>query len=199
MNNEYIDFFFKIFNFNKLLLLEIIGSFTGIYSVILSYKVNIKTYPLSIISSIIYIYISYIMNIYANMVINIFYLIINLYGWYNWKMSKYCYIKITNANKLDYVKSFLFSILIELIVLTVFYINQKFIKINFFLDIITSFLFFVAMYHMVMKKLENWIFWAIGNFISVILYFHNEMIITGIQYLIYTLLSIKGYFVWKSI
>lgn len=189
-----------LINNKNIFLLEIIGTIISIYSIIFCHKIDIKTYPLSIVSSMIYIYISYIIGIYANIVINICYSIINLYGWYTWKYKKNNYnnIKITYCNNIDYIKSILFSIIVELIIVILYYINSNFFNKIFLLDIIISFIYCIAMYQMVIKKVDSWIFWTIGNVLSIMLYLYNGMIITSIQYFIYSILSIKGFFIWKN-
>lgn len=52
------------------------------------------------------------------------------------------------------------------------------------------------MYQMVMKKVENWIFWIIGNFISIPIYIYKGMILTVIEFIILIILSIIGYIFW---
>jgi len=54
------------------------------------------------------------------------------------------------------------------------------------------------MWLMARRKMEHWIFWIIGDIISVPLYFYKGLTITSIQYIIFTLIAIYGYRAWKQ-
>ena len=72
------------------------------------------------------------------------------------------------------------------------------IKTENYLDIFTSGIFFTAMWFMANKKLENWIFWVVGNLVSIPLYFVKGYGFTGIQYTIFLVIAILGYHSWKK-
>ena len=67
------------------------------------------------------------------------------------------------------------------------------------MDTFLTALFFVGMWLMAKRKIENWIFWIIGDFISIPLYFCKGYTFTSLQYLIFTILAIFGYLEWKKI
>ena len=67
-----------------------------------------------------------------------------------------------------------------------------------YVDILTTAIFFVGMWLMAKKKLENWIYWIIGDIISVPLYLFKGLAFTSLQYLIFTIIAIYGYKAWKK-
>ena len=67
-----------------------------------------------------------------------------------------------------------------------------------YVDTITTAIFFVGMWLMARRKLENWIFWIIGDIISVPLYFYKGFTFTSLQYLGFTFIAIFGYLAWKK-
>ena len=67
-----------------------------------------------------------------------------------------------------------------------------------YLDTFTTAVFFVGMFLMARKKLENWIFWIIGDLISVPLYFYKGLTLTSFQYFLFTIIAFYGYFAWKK-
>jgi len=86
-------------------------------------------------------------------------------------------------------------------VIFVFVVYQVFDKWNSwtaFIDTITTAIFFVGMWLMAKRKVENWIYWIIGDIISVPLYFYKGFTFTSFQYLIFTILAIYGYNAWKK-
>ena len=86
--------------------------------------------------------------------------------------------------------------------LFIYFIYYQFDKWNSwtaYVDTITTAIFFVAMWLMAKRKVESWIFWIIGDIITVPLYFYKGLTISSIQYLIFTVLAILGYRLWKKI
>jgi nicotinamide mononucleotide transporter len=65
-------------------IIEIFGAVAGIAYVILEIKRNILLWPLGIITSAVYIYVFGHSGFYANMGLQVYYLVISLYGWYKW-------------------------------------------------------------------------------------------------------------------
>src|SRR5690606_39428668 len=79
------------------------------------------------------------------------------------------------------------------------YVGFKYeMEIPNYVDILTSGIFFTAMWYMANKKLENWTLWIIGDIITVPLYAYRGWGMFSLQYLIFTILSIQGYLVWKK-
>lgn len=66
-----------------------------------------------------------------------------------------------------------------------------------YLDIFTSAIFFTAMWLMANKKIEHWIFWIVGNMISIPLYYVKGLGFSSIQFTIFLILAIMGYKEWR--
>ena len=67
-----------------------------------------------------------------------------------------------------------------------------------YIDILTSGIFFTAMWYMANKKIENWVLWIIADVITVPLYAYRGLGMLSLQYLIFTILAIQGYLQWKK-
>ena len=65
-------------------------------------------------------------------------------------------------------------------------------------NVITTAIFLVGMWLMAKRKIENWLFWILGDLISVPLYFKKGMLFTSFQYLLFTIIAIMGYIEWKK-
>ena len=59
-------------------------------------------------------------------------------------------------------------------------------------------IFFVGMWLMAKRKLENWILWIIGDLVSIPLYFYRGYTFTSMQYAIFTIIAVYGYLEWKK-
>ena len=125
----------------------------------------------------------------------------SVYGGEHWSRKKDdVYInKVSTLEKKEY-KFILLLALGSLIFIYIVY-NQfdKWDNWTAYVDNITTAIFFVAMWLMAKRKIESWIFWIIGDLITIPLYFYKGLTISSIQYIIFTVLAILGYLSWKKI
>jgi nicotinamide mononucleotide transporter len=68
-----------------------------------------------------------------------------------------------------------------------------------YIDVLTTAVFFAAMWLMAKRKVQSWNFWIFANIISIPLYAHKGLAFTSLQYFIFTLIAIAGYYEWKNI
>ena len=198
---EFIDFFFQPYYASSTLdvLLELIAVSFGITSVIFAKSENILVFPTGIISTIIYIIICYKFILYGDMLINIYYTLMSLYGWYVWSFKvSGKNIFITTSKKDDVAKSIFIFLSTIIIISSIYVYFDRMRNVTDYLDTFTSAIFFTAMWLMANKKIEHWIFWIIGNLISIPLYFVKGLGFSSIQFTIFLILAIIGYKEWKK-
>ena len=181
--------------------LELIAVFFGLLSVWFSKNNNVLVYPTGIINTSIFVYLLVKWELLGDMIINVYYFLMSIYGWYYWtrKSNNIGYTPITRMHSTD-IKIIL--IIIILSVLFVSYLYSFFEKWSGFVsyvDIITTAIFFAGMWLMARRKIESWFFWILGDIISVPLYFVKGLAFSSFQYLIFTFIAIAGYYKWKSI
>ena len=199
---ELYDFFLEAYStYSKLDIgLEFIAFSFGIISVIFAKKENILVYPTGIICTVITVYILYKAQYFGDMMMNIYYSLMSIYGWWNWSRiqnDKYL-LKITRFSKNDLGLTVFLFLLTVTITYAVYTFNLTEIKIPNYIDIFTSGIFFTAMWLMANKKLESWVFWIIGDVITVPLYAYRGLGMLSLQYIIFTILAIQGYIEWKK-
>ena len=181
--------------------LELIAVFFGLLSVWFSKNNNVLVYPTGIINTSIFVYLLVKWELLGDMIINVYYFLMSIYGWYYWtrKSNNEGYTPITRMHSSD-IKIIL--IIIVSSVLFVSYLYSFFEKWSGFVsyvDIITTAIFFAGMWLMARRKIESWFFWILGDIISVPLYFAKGLAFSSFQYLIFTFIAIAGYYKWKSI
>ena len=226
--NEIINFFTEPYQSASTIniLLELIAAIFGVASVLYAKKENILVFPTGIISTVIYVYLLSKWDLYGDLIINIYYTIMSIYGWYMWSKiidNEKHHIPISRTNKIDKLKTFGIFLFTSIFVIIVYryynvmpnnldfnesinfaYLNmtsgslENFRKITPFLDTFTTGIFFAGMWLMANKKIENWTFWIAGNIVSIPLYFIKGYGFTGIQYTIFLVLAIQGYLEWKK-
>ena len=199
---ELYDFFLEAYStYSKLDIgLEFLAFSFGIISVIYAKKENILVYPTGIICTVITVYLLYKAQYFGDMMMNIYYSLMSIYGWWNWsrKTNNQYLVEITRFSKNDIsLTTFLFLLTIGITYLVYIY-NLSELAIPNYIDIFTSGIFFTAMWLMANKKLECWIFWIIGDIITVPLYAYRGLGMLSLQYIIFTILAIQGYIEWKK-
>ena len=109
---------------------------------------------------------------------------------------------VTPITKLNFKEKKISAYIFISSIILIFLVYQYFDKWNSvtaYIDNLTTAIFFVGMWLMANRKLENWIFWIIGDLISVPLYLYKGLVFTSLQYFIFTFIAIAGYYSWKRI
>lgn len=197
---EILDFIFSPYAESSAadIWIEVIAAVFGLASVYFATKENIWVYPTGIISTALYVYILYNFGLFGDMGINAYYFAMSIYGWYMWSRpdEEKVQLPISSHTKRERM--------ISVVLLLVFFVILALFLKNFtpstvpYIDALTTSIFFVGMWDMARKKLENWVFWIIGDVITVPLYLYKGLAISSLQYLVFTLLAIKGYRDWKK-
>jgi len=182
------------------IVLEIIGVIFGLLSVWFSKQNNIWVYPTGMISTSIYVYLLFQWGLIGDMMINGYYFIMSVYGWYVWtrKIDSTHFTPISRTSLKEHKISAIIFIGTLVFVYIVYQAFDKWTSWTAYVDTITTAIFFVGMWLMAKRKIENWLYWIIGDIISVPLYFYKGFTFTSLQYLIFTLIAIFGYFAWKK-
>lgn len=196
-----------------LVVLEIIGVIFGFLSVWYARKGNIWVYPTGIISTMLFVYLLWHYVLWGDMLINVYYTIMSIYGWVLWaRNAQDNIITISRTTPADWKTAALLGAFSFLFVIGVYYL-KPFIKNDFsmqgvtlgfhnflpteYVDVFTTAIFLVGMWLMAKRKIENWLFWIVGDLISIPLYYIKGMVFTSFQYLLFTIIAIMGYLEWR--
>jgi|TARA_B100000927_G_scaffold286572_1_gene278280 nicotinamide mononucleotide transporter len=181
--------------------LEITGVVFGLLSVWLAKKNHIGVFPTGMISTSIYVYLLLKWGLVGDMLINAYYFGMSVYGWVIWTQvnDQQQTTPISRINKQEW--RYLLLLLVGSLGF-VYGVYQWFGLWNSstaVIDTLTTAIFFSGMWLMALRKIENWIFWIVGDIISVPLYLFKGFSFTSLQYLIFTFIAIYGYLEWKKI
>lgn len=200
---------------NYQIFLELTATFFGLLSVCFSIKKNIWVYPTGIISTLLYVYILFVFGLFGDMIINFYYAVMSIYGWTLWSKNANdnIHIEVTKTTKKEWnIASILFLLSLGLVTLIYYYkpfVDNKFsfesIELGLhhldwanWLDVFTTSIFLIGMWLMAKRKIENWLFWIIGDFICIPMFIYKGLVITSFQFIIFTILAIIGHLEWKK-
>ncbi len=182
-----------------LIVLEMIAVFFGFFSVWYAKKEHIWVFPTGIISTALFVYILWVYSLLGDMLINAYYTALSVYGWWVWTRTDDLnnVVSISRTSSKEKRNSVVFFLITVLFVILVYRYFDKFTSWTAYIDTITTAVFFVGMWLMAKKKIENWTFWIVGDLISIPLYWYKGLIFTSFQYLIFTVIALMGYMEWK--
>ena len=185
--------------------LEAVAAILGIASVWYARRENILVYPTGIVSVLIYVYICFFSRLYADAGINFFYFLMSVYGWYNWTRSTgdSGHLEISINSKNQQIAGIVLTFVSYWAILGIIWIFNRDDSVYMtsyvpWVDSFTTSVFLVGMLLMARKKVENWVYWIIGNVVSIPLYFVKGLAFTSFQYIVFLILAILGYMEWRK-
>lgn len=182
------------------IVLELIAITASIISVMFSFKNKILVFPFGIICTSIFIYLLYKWNLLGDMVINGYYLIMSIYGWYIWtrKVDASQVTPVTATHQLEWIKSAVLFVVTAFGIYLLYYFTDRIENIVSYIDMITTGIFFAGMWLMALRKIEHWLVLFIGNVISVPLYFYKGYSFSAMLYIFLAIIAVIGYVEWKK-
>ena len=199
------DFFHQfISGIQQTTLLEFIGVFGGIGSVWFSRKENILVYPVGLINTIIYIYLSIKGHLFGEATVNFYYTVMSIYGWYLWskkdETNQEVVLHISFSNRKEWLQLLLFfSAFFLAIFAALSWAKQAFAPEAIpWADAFASATAFTGMWLMARKKVESWIWWIATNIASIPLYFIKGYVFTSVQFVVLLILAVAGLITWMK-
>jgi len=183
--------------------LEYIAVFAGIASVWFSRIENILVYPVGLINTIIYIWLSFKYHLLGEATVNLYYTIMSIYGWILWTKRNQQHqhvVVITSSSTKEWRNQLLFFAFFYICI----FIALSYLKKGFapgaipWADALASATAFTGMWLMARKKVESWYWWIATNIASIPLYFVKGLVFTSVFYFILFIMAIFGLYEWKK-
>lgn len=194
---------FEIINY-PISYIELIGTLFGLISVYFATKANILTWGTGIINEFFLFLLFFQVQLYADMFLQIYFFVVTLFGWYNWK-------KIPEENSITSIslrtKIWLICIIFIGTLITGFlfsnihlYLPQYFkIEATYpYVDSLVMILSIFATILLAQKKIETWYLWILVDVICVFLFFKKEIVFLGLEYILFLVFATYGLLNWKK-
>jgi nicotinamide mononucleotide transporter len=182
--------------------MEYIAVVAGIASVWFSKKENILVYPIGMLNTIIYIYLSVKGHLYGEASVNLYYTVMSVYGWIIWARKdreQHILVQITHSSRRDWIAQLLFFIVCYGIIYSaLIYLKREFAPEAIpWADAFASASAYTGMWLMARKKTESWLWWILTNIASIPLYFVKHFVFTSVYYAILLLIAVFGWQEWN--
>lgn len=183
--------------------LEFIGTIAGIASVWYSRRENILLYPVGLVNTLIYSWLSIKGHLYGEASVNIYYTIVSVYGWVLWakrNSQQEHVLHITPSSKKEWVQQLAFFAVcyIALFACLTWLKNAFAPEAIPWADAFASASAYTGMWLMAKKKIESWYWWIITDLASIPLYFTKGYVFTSFQFLVLLLMAVSGLLSWQK-
>jgi nicotinamide mononucleotide transporter len=177
--------------------LEIAGVVTGFICVYLNARENIWGWPMGIVSCFLYIFIMYDARFYADMWLQVVYVFLNAYGWYQWLYGgeNNSELKVTTTGR----RLLVFLVLSGMAATgaAYYYFSTFTDAAQPFWDSFNTAFSLVAVYLQARKKLESWVLWIMVDIIYIPLFYFRGLQLTSLLYVAFLGLAVAGYVLWR--
>ena len=182
---------------------EYLAVFAGIASVWYSRAENILVYPVGLINTIIYIFISIKGHLLGEATVNLYYTIMSFIGWYMWlkkDQQQEVILHVTRSGKKEWIQQVLFFLFfyISIFVALTYFKKAFFDGVIPWADAFASATAFTGMWLMTKKKVESWYWWIATNIASIPLYFVKHYVFTSVYYLVLLVMAVAGLLEWTK-
>jgi len=182
--------------------LEYVAVAAGIISVWFSKKENIWVYPTGLISTIIYVYLSFKYHLIGEASVNVYYSVLSVYGWILWARidkQQHPVLQVSFSGRKEWIVQLtFFAVLYVAIYFCLVYLKNAFYPgVIPWGDAFASATAYTGMWLMARKKIESWYWWIATNIASVPLYFVKGLAFTSVFYFILLLMAFAGLAEWK--
>jgi len=180
--------------------IELLGAILGFVYIFFSIRQSIWTWPVGLLTSAIYVWVFFVSKLYADMGLQVYYVAISIYGWYEWLYGKSS--KSTeklHISRLSLKMGLTLALISLLILLLMWYVLKNFTDSPVpFADSLATSLSIVATWMLARKILEHWLVWIFIDAFSIGLFWYKDLYPTVILFVIYTVMAYIGFLEWKK-
>jgi nicotinamide mononucleotide transporter len=177
---------------------EVLAVILAVAYLVLAIRQNIWCWAAAAASTVLYLFIMSQANLYMESALQVFYLVMAVYGWYEWRHGGAGgdALEVTTwpvRYHLIAAVSVIFLVFISGELLSRY--SQAALP---FLDSFTTWGAMIATFMVARKVLENWIYWFIIDAVSIGLYFSRELYFTAALFAAYLFMIVIGYRSWRA-
>lgn len=180
-------------------LLEIFANFFNLASVFLANRNLVHTWRVGIVGGVLYGVMFFEVKLYADVILQIFFILTNFYGWWAWSRggAEEQELPIT---RIDYRYLFALVLLAASVTFGHGFLLLKLTDASFpFVDSVILIFSVIAQFLLMRRKLETWCFWILVDLIAVPLYAAKELYLTAAIYFLFLINAVFGLLNWVKI
>ena len=180
--------------------IELLGAILGFAYIFFSIRQSILTWPVGLLTSILYVWVFLVSKLYADMGLQLYYVVISIYGWYEWLRGNQAnHSEPIQVSRLSLKLGFKLAFISLIIFFLIWYILENYTDSTVpVADSLATALSIVATWMLARKILEHWLVWIFVDAFSVGLFWYKELYPTLILFVVYTVMAYIGFVEWKK-
>ncbi len=180
--------------------IELLGAILGIAYIFFSIRQSILTWPIGLLTSVLYVWVFFASKLYADMGLQMYYVVISIYGWYEWLFgNKTNHSEPIKVSRITMKLSIVLSVISFFLFLLIWFILKNYTDSPVpMADSLATALSIVATWMLARKILEHWLVWIFVDAFSVGLFWYKDLMPTVILFVVYTVMAYIGYREWKQ-
>lgn len=177
--------------------LEVVAAIFGVVSVWLSTREHIASWPTAIVNVALYFVVFQRAKLYADMGLQVVYLVLSVYGWYEWKFggAGRTELPVTRTSRRQALTLSLLAVCFAAAL--GLYLRRHTDAALPWVDSAAVATSLAAQWMMTRKLLENWLVWIAVDVVYVAMFITKGLYVTSVLYAIFLVLATLGYFQWR--
>lgn len=180
--------------------IELLGAILGIAYVFFSIRQSILTWPVGLLTSLLYVWVFLVSKLYADMGLQLYYVVISIYGWYEWlKADPTDHKPALTISRLQVKTGLVLGVLSLVLFGIIWYILKEYtdstVPVS---DALATALSIVATWMLARKILEHWLVWIFVDAFSIGLFLYKGLYPTVILFVVYTVMACIGFKQWRK-
>ncbi len=179
--------------------IELLGAILGIVYIFFSIRQSILTWPVGLLTSVLYVWVFFVSKLYADMGLQVYYVVISIYGWYEWlRGNQSDHSESLKVSRLTMKLGLILSVVSLFLFLLIWFVLKNYTDSTVpMADGLATALSIVATWMLARKILEHWLVWIFVDAFSVGLFWYKDLLPTVILFVVYTIMAYIGYREWK--
>jgi nicotinamide mononucleotide transporter len=180
--------------------IELLGAVLGIAYIFFSIRQSILTWPVGLLTSVLYVWVFFASKLYADMGLQLYYVVISIYGWYEWlRGNQSNHSALLKVSRLSLKLGVILSIVSLLLFFLIWFILKNYTDSPVpMADGLATALSIVATWMLARKILEHWLVWIFVDAFSIGLFIYKDLLPTVILFVVYTVMAVAGFIEWKK-
>lgn len=180
--------------------IELLGAILGIAYIFFSIRQSILTWPVGLLTSLLYVWVFFVSKLYADMGLQMYYVAISIYGWYEWLFGNQTnHTESIKVSRINFRLGIILSIVSILLFFVIWFILENYTDSSVpMADSLATALSIVATWMLARKILEHWLIWIFVDAFSIGLFWYKDLMPTVVLFVVYTVMAYIGYREWKQ-
>ena len=178
---------------------ELLGAILGIIYIFFSIRQSILTWPVGLLTSLLYVWVFFVSKLYADMGLQMYYVVISIYGWYEWlRGNQTNHSEPIRISRLSLKLGAILSVISLVIFFLIWFVLKNYTDSTVpIADSLATALSIVATWMLARKILEHWLVWIFVDAFSAGLFWYKDLLPTVFLFVVYTVMAFIGYGEWK--